>query len=156
MENPVNLFIKESIYMELNIGDLYQLFSVKFPEDYDFWWSLSMEEINHAALIESINDVFIDETLLPLTAIDKQTEELNSMNRSIKDQIQQFKSVPPSRFESFEIAINLENSIGEFHFEHFMNEKSGSQMIEIFQKLNGEDKNHAKRISNYSCSIPGA
>ena len=156
MENLVNLFIQESINMELNIGDLYQLFSVKYPADYDFWWRLSMEEINHGALIESINDAFIDETLLPLAAIERQTDELKRMNQLIQDQIQQYKSAPPSRLESFEIAINLENSIGEFHFELFMTEKSGSQMIEIFQKLNGDDKNHANRISNYSRSIPGA
>ena len=115
-----------------------------------------MEEINHAALIESVNDVFIDQALLPLGAIDKQTDELNRINILIKEQVQQFKSAPPSRLESFEIAIKLENSFGEFHFELFMTEKSGSQMTEIFQKLNGDDKNHAKRISNYSCSISGA
>ena len=156
MENSISQFIKESIEMELNIGDLYQLFSVKFPTDYEFWWRLSMEEINHAALIESISDGFIDEELLPFAAIDKRTDELNRMNLFIKDQIILFKSVPPSRLESFEIGIQLENSIGEFHFELFMTEKSGSPMTEIFQRLNGEDINHAKRISSYSCSISAA
>lgn len=115
-----------------------------------------MEEINHAALIESIDDGFIDETLLPISTMNKRTDELSRMNLFIKDQIQLFKSVPPSRLESFQIGIKLENSIGEFHFELFMTEKSGSPMTEIFQKLNGEDKNHANRISNYSRSIPGA
>ena len=135
--------------MELNISDLYQLFSVKFPGDYDFWWRLSMEEINHAALIESIDDVFTEETILPPDLVDKRIEELYEMNLSIKDRIEQYKSEPPIRSESFKIAINLENSIGEFHFELFMTEEPGSQMAEIFQKLNGDDINHARRIDIY-------
>jgi hypothetical protein len=149
MELSISRFIQESIDMELNISDLYQLFGVKFPGDYDFWWRLSMEEINHAALIESIDDVFTEETILPPDMIDKRIEELIKMNLFIKDRLEQYKAEAPQRQESFEIGIILENSIGEFHFELFMTEEPGTQMTEIFQKLNGEDINHAKRIENY-------
>jgi hypothetical protein len=65
--------LKESIDLELNIGDLYQLFSVKFPQDYDFWWKISIEEMNHAVLIESINDIFLPEGTSPIDSIEKQT-----------------------------------------------------------------------------------
>ena len=150
MGNSISRFIKESIDMELNIADLYLLFSVKFPVDYDFWWRLSMEEINHAALIESIDEGFLEESIFPSETINNQTDELYKMNLSIKNRIEQYRSAPPPiRLESFEIGINLENSIGEFHFELFMTEEPTSQMTEIFQKLNGDDVNHAKRIANY-------
>ena len=149
MDNSISRFIKESIDMELNIADLYQLFSVKFPDDHEFWWRLSMEEINHAALIESIDEGFLEETIFPYETINKRIDELHKMNLLIKDRIEQYKSAPPIRLESFEIGMNLENSIGEFHFELFMTGNPVSQMTEIFQKLNGDDINHAKRIAKY-------
>jgi len=31
MDQAIKLFLKESVELELNIGDIYQLFSVKFP-----------------------------------------------------------------------------------------------------------------------------
>jgi len=149
MNLSTKLFLKESIEIELNTGDLYQLFSVKFPIDYDFWWKIAMEEINHAALIESINDIFLTEEILPLDTIEKRTEDLQKMNQSIKERIEYFKLFPPTRPESFKFGIEIENSIGEVHFELFMRQKPNSQMSEIFQRLNGDDINHAQRIENY-------
>ena len=32
----ISNFLKESIELELNVGELYQIFSVKFPEDKEF------------------------------------------------------------------------------------------------------------------------
>lgn len=149
MDHAIIRYLKESIEMELNVGDIYQLFSVKFPQDYDFWWKISIEEMNHAALIESINDVFLTDSILPLDSIEKQAEDLQKMNLSVKERIEQYKLVPPTRLEAFKYGFELENSIGEFHFEHFMTTAPNSQMAKIFQKLNGDDINHAMRIDNY-------
>ncbi len=149
MDHAIRLFLKESIELELNIGDLYQLFSVKFPEDYDFWWKISIEEMNHAALIESINDVFINEGIEPMDSIEIQTKDLHRMNISVKSRIERYKLVPPTRLEAFKYGLKLENSAGESHFEIFMTSVSDSPVVKIFQKLNGEDKNHAVRIENY-------
>lgn len=149
MDQEIKFFLKESIEFELNIGDLYQLFSVKFPEDYDFWWKISMEEMNHAALIESINDVFMTESVQPSDSIEKQTEDLRQMNHTLKARIEQFKLISPSRIDAFKYGLELENSAGESHFEIFMTEEPTSQMEKIFQKLNGDDLNHAIRMEKY-------
>ena len=89
MNEIIKLFLEESIALELNIGDLYQLFSAKFEQDFNFWWKLSIEEMNHAALIESINDVFLSETILPSDSIEKQGRELGEMNLFIKEQMKE-------------------------------------------------------------------
>jgi hypothetical protein len=150
MNDIIRQFLKESIAIELNIGDLYQLFSVKFPQDYNFWWKISIEEMNHAALIESINDVFLyDSSLLSPDSIGKLTEDLRKMNLSIIEQIEIFKFGSSTRAEAFKLAYELENSIGEFHFELFMTGKSNSMVVKILQKLNGDDINHAQRIETY-------
>jgi hypothetical protein len=149
MDHAIRLFLKESIDLELNIGDLYQWFSIKFVEDYDFWWKISIEEMNHAALIESINDLFLSEGTSPMDSIEKQTQELQEMNLSVKEKLEQYKLNPPTRKEALKYGLELENSAGESHFEQFMTTVPNSPVLRIFQKLNGDDINHAIRIENY-------
>jgi hypothetical protein len=149
MDQAIKLFLKESVEMELNVGEVYQIFSVKFPGDYDFWWKISMEEMNHAALIESINDIFLTEGILMPEEIEKQAEVLRKLNLIVKERIERYKLVSPTRAEAFNYGFELENSVGEFHFQFFMTSESNSQMTKIFQKLNGDDVNHAKRIDDY-------
>jgi hypothetical protein len=145
----IKQFIDESIQLEINVSDLYQLFYMKFPDDSDFWWQLSLEEVNHAALIRSINDLFLPEKILPQRVIQTQTTEINRVNHSIRERISHFKTKTPSRYDAFFYAYELENSVGEFHYELFMNKNPESNVEKIFQKLNGEDKNHARRIQSY-------
>jgi len=149
MDEVIRQFLNESVSLELNIGDLYQLFSVKFPMDYNFWWKLSIEEMNHAAIIRSINDVFLSENILPVDSIGNQTEELKNMNTFIRDRVEQYKLGSITRIEAFKFAYDIENSIGESHFELFMTAKPNSTVVKIFQKLNGDDINHAKRMDSY-------
>ena len=149
MNEIIKEFIAESIALELNIGDLYQQFSAKFQQDADFWWKLSIEEMNHAALIESINDIFLTDNLLQASSIERQMDELKKINVSIKNQIDYFKHHSPSRIQAFELAFEIENSIGESHFELLMTVKPNSTVLKIMQKLNGDDVNHAKRMVQY-------
>ena len=149
MDEEIRIYLEESVALELNIGDLYQLFSAKFPEDYNFWRNISIEEMNHAAIIESINDIFFAENILPADSIEQQIKELKKMNVVIKERIEQFKFGSQVRLEAFNFALELENSIGESHFELFMTAKPNSTVMKIFQKLNGEDINHAKRLEKY-------
>ncbi len=145
----VKHFLDESIQLESNVSDLYQLFYVKFPDDSEFWWQLSLEEVNHAALIRSINDLFLPEKILPHGIIQKQINLLNQVNQSIRERIALYKTIPPSRFEAFSYAHELEVSAGEAHYQMFMTENPESNVEKIFQKLNGQDKDHALRITDY-------
>ncbi len=149
MNELIKQLLKQSVALELNIGDLYQQFSVKFAGDYDFWWKLSIEEMNHAALIESINDVFLTENLLTLDSIENQINEINEMNRLIRKHIESFKFETPERSKAFQVAFEIENSIGEYHFELFMTAQPNSTVMKIMQKLNGDDINHSKRMLKY-------
>ena len=54
----------------------------------------------------------------------------------------------PSFEDAYYEAIKLESSAGEFHFQVLMTEESDSKIVKIFQKLNGDDKDHNKRISD--------
>jgi ferritin len=150
MNEIIKRLLNESIALELNIGDLYQLFSVKFSQDYDFWWKLSIEEMNHAALIESINDVFLTENLLPSESIENQTKALQEMNLAIRKYIESCRLELMTRENAFRLAFEIENSIGESHFELLMTAQPNSTVMKIMQKLNGDDINHAKRMIKYA------
>lgn len=149
MKIEISQFLEETIQLELNVSELYQFYYARFPEDSQFWWSLSMEEINHASLIRTINDFIFPEGMFQIADIESETERIREVNRSIHYKIEEYQNQKPSRYEAFRYALSLENSSGELHFELFMNESVESRVEKIFQKLNGEDKNHASRIMDY-------
>ena len=149
MNEEIKQFIEESTRLELNMSDLYQFFYAKFPEDSQFWWDLSMEEINHASLIRSINDLFFPEGMIPAKDIERKTEQMREANHVIRKKIEDLNRANLTRSEAFLYAFELENSSGEIHFELFMNVLPESKVDKIFQKLNGEDKNHAMKINEY-------
>lgn len=60
-----------------------------------------------------------------------------------------FNKLFPEDAEAFNIALNIENSAGEIHFEKFMNKETELKIDHIFQQLNKDDKDHANRISSY-------
>lgn len=149
MRNEIRQFLDETIKLELNISELYRFFYVKFPEDSQFWWSLSMEEVNHASLIRTINDLIFPEGMFRMADIESETGKMRENNQSILCKLEEYHKGEPTRYEAFTYALSLENSSGELHFEMYMNKLHESRVERIFQKLNGEDKNHALRIMDY-------
>jgi hypothetical protein len=63
--------------------------------------------------------------------------------------IADFSANPPSRETAFNTAIKIENLEGEIHYQRAMEQIEASQILKIFQKVNGEDKDHEKRIRAY-------
>lgn len=141
--------IDEAINLELNMSDLYLLFNKVFSEDRPFWWGLSLEEKNHAALIKSGKDYFLPTDKFPVTLIENCLESMKNMNAEIITLVEKFKNNVPSRQEAFNTAIKIENTAGELHFQRFMEKDSESKVDQIFLKLNKEDKDHAKRLGAY-------
>jgi hypothetical protein len=71
------------------------------------------------------------------------------MNLSVKERMEQYKLNPSTRIGAFQYGLELEKSAGESHFEQFMTSVPDSPVLKIFQKLNGDDINHALRMENY-------
>lgn len=137
-------YLRESIKLELNASKLYLLFSEYNEEDNDFWWKLSIEESNHAALLKSgINYINVDK--FPIELLPKNIDNVIKVNNQFDDIINDYKT-NPSREKSFEIAIKLEESAGESHYENIMNTDTDNRIIKIFQQLNTDDNNHVNRI----------
>jgi len=141
--------VDESINLELNASRLYTLFHETFPEHAGLWWGLVVEEKNHAALLRSIKECFAPAEIFPAELLASSLQVIQKNNAELLRLIKQFEKVPPTVEESFRVALELEQSAGEAHYQQFMGRQVESRIDLIFQKLNKEDKNHAERLLAY-------
>ena len=63
--------------------------------------------------------------------------------------LEKYHNQPPSRQEAFNIALETERSAGEIHFQRLVTNQAESKVIDLFQKLNEDDHDHAERIQIY-------
>lgn len=136
MNNEVTSLIDESINLELNVSDIYSFFHQLFPGDAEFWWKLVLEEKNHAALIRSGREYFEPANKFPHNLLHHSLQYLKDTNSELRAQIKKFEKNPPSREEALNIALKIEDSAGELHFQKFMEEEANSTVDNIFKKLN--------------------
>lgn len=149
MNTQLSLLVEESIKLELNVANLYKYFSVIFPEDTDFWQKLSAEEEKHARLIKTGKDVLLSYDEFPSELLSPTLQDLNEANNNLNSLQKEFNAKPPSRKTALNIAISLEESAGEIHFQRAMDMSPTSGYMKIFQDLNKEDMDHARRIREY-------
>lgn len=149
MNNNLSQLIDEAIKLELNVAALYMSFHHTFPEDSSFWWDLTLEEKNHAALLKSGRQHFIQHGLFPSQIVNTKLEVLVQANNELERLLEEHKETPPSRESAFNLAIKLEESAGEVHFQRAMEKEPDSPAMELFARLNKDDKDHARRIREY-------
>jgi rubrerythrin len=128
---------------------LYKLFSSVFPDDADFWKELFWEEKHHATLIESMGNALSPRDEFPAEVVAPSLRRLSTANNKLTSLIEKYTTDPPPRKYAFTVAISTEKSVGEIHYQHAMEAPSNSKYVKIWQKLNEDDKDHAKRISTY-------
>ncbi len=141
--------IDASIELELTVADLYFLFYESFPEDSDFWWKMSLEEKSHAAILRSGKESFEPINIFPHELVYNSLSDLKNTIKSIREKIKEIKNNPISREEAFELAIEIEQTAGEHHYQEFMTKTQNEPIIKLFQKLNGADKDHIQKLLNY-------
>jgi hypothetical protein len=139
----------EAMQLEYNVSKLYMIFRDTFEEDAEFWWQLVIEENNHAALIKSGMDYFNTDDLFPREILPPVIDGLIEASQEIEAMLGEYENNPPSREEAFNIALAIEQSAGEIHFQNAMSKSTDSEMLKLFQKLNQDDKDHCQRIRTY-------
>ncbi len=139
----------EAIQLETQVGRLYLLFGEQFPEDAAFWEQLAIEENNHAELIRTGVDFFMKGDVVPEAVLSAPLASLQAANRRLSGLLEKYTQQPPSRAEAFYAALATENSAGEIHFQRMVTGPAESRVVELFQQLNTDDKDHADRIVTY-------
>ena len=149
MSHDADSLIEESINLELNIGDLYLLFYNLFPDDQEIWGRLTLEEKDHASILQVSKEYFKLADIFPSDLFHSSLQNLNHMNIELLALMEQYKKTPPSREDAFNTALRLENSAGELEFQRFMDEETNSTTYNTFKKLNKFNKKHTSLIRSY-------
>ena len=149
MNTQLNQIIEESLKLELNVADLYELFSNAFPEDSSFWNKLSLEEKNHADLIKTGKELLATCDEFPPKILAASLDEIIKANNKLSSLLKEYKNKAPLKEDAFAAAIFLEEAAGEIHFQNAISKDTNSSYIKIFQELNKDDKDHAQRIREY-------
>ena len=149
MNNKLLQLIDESIKLELNVADIYMIFYNTFPEDSEFWWNLILEEKNHADLIRSGKSTFLLPRQFPSELLVSSVQMLYKTNNGLVSLLKKYNKKPPSRESAFNIALDIEKSAGEIHFQLAMEKSPTSSIMKIIQELNKDYKDHINRIRTY-------
>lgn len=150
MTEKLEKIIDESIKLEKNVAALYTIFSVSFTEDSEFWKALALEEIKHASLIMEGRKSFLIRGEFPRDLLASKIEMLIITNNKLVSLIKEYSKNSPSRATAFHVALEVESSAGEVHFQQAMENPPKSELMAIFQHLNRDDKDHAHRIRAYA------
>jgi hypothetical protein len=150
MSDDLRQLIEEATRLELNIAGIYLNFHHRFPDDANFWWKLIIEEENHAALLVSGKRYFLDAGMFPAELVGASLAAFRHLNGELERLIRHDRESPMSRDAAFSLAVRLEESVGEIHFQHAMHEtQRPTEAIRLFQSLNRADLDHADRIRGY-------
>ena len=141
--------LEESIKLELNVAELYEILSSAFLEDADFWKKLSLEEENHAVLIKLVREELLSSDEFPSEILSSSLENLIEANNRLISLLKEYKDNPPSREKAFNVALSIEESAGEIHYQYATKMTSDLEYIKTFQRLNKDDKDHSERIRKY-------
>ncbi len=120
-----------------------------FPDDAAFWWQLHLEERNHASLLRSIKNTFLPINVYPDGLVLPSLQQLKKTNECLQSLLEKFRDEPPARDEAFSIAMEVETSAGEIHFQRFAEQRHENKIDKIFCRLVSEDKDHLERIQRY-------
>ncbi len=149
MSTTLAAIIDESIQLELNVAALYTVFHDKLPKHQAFWWKLVLEEQNHAALIKSGKLYFEPLSQFPENLLAPKLEQLKETNNQIAAWTESYRLTHPSAEIAFNLALYLEQSAGEIHFQEFMEREPCNNLERTFRQLNNFDQDHAKRLRQY-------
>ncbi len=126
-QDDLNRLLEAAVRLELNIGRLYVRYHQLLPEDASFWWRLSLEEKNHAALLRSADQLTGIAHEVPPGLLPERLEDVLDLNARVEACIVGTVAKPPTRAEAFRCALELEQSVGEVHFQSFMAEAAERQ-----------------------------
>ena len=149
MQYALEQFIDEAIQLELNAAEIYYIFAAAIPEDANFWATLAWEEKNHASVMKTGKEILLPMDKFPLEILPNVIQTIVDTNRWLNSLKEEFAENKPDRETAFAIAIKIEGSAGEQHFQRVMENPSDSTIVKILQGLCEDDLHHLSRVHEY-------
>lgn len=140
-------YIEEAINLEHKMSRLYTKFAA--IKDYDFWFKIALEELRHGSILQNMlyaikiseSDVSSD-----FDISEENLQELRLMNHKIEVLIEG----EIEEDDIIKIALELESSASEAHYQKLSKKDSDNLIVKTFMKLGKDDVDHYNRILKYS------
>ncbi|MCB9989707.1 MAG: hypothetical protein H6868_10320 [Rhodospirillales bacterium] len=149
MKNTLSDLLRESVFAELYMAELYKIFSHNLTVHKDFWWSLLLEEKNHASVLRALDEYLEPDENMRGELIPRQMQEIEQRNEYIRSLIKDYTDHPPTEEVAFNMALYLEKLCVEATYDKYMTSTPRSKMAEILKDLNQSEIEHEKRIRTY-------
>lgn len=147
MSDSLETLLDEAIRHEHNVSLLYFEFFQAFPEDADFWWTLSVEENGHAGLLEAGRKLFgaeYGEEILPA-----RVEYLTEANRTLEKLLDEMRDQPLSREAACRMALEIERTTDGMIFQNALRSAGDGDASAISERIHRDDLRHAAMIRAY-------
>lgn len=138
-------YLNEAIEFELNVCNLYMMYSTLNSEDHSFWYKLALEEGGHASILKNIlSSINMVNHIFNINALD--LAELSKTNDIIRKKCEVSYV---NREDTFRTAMLIENSIGEIQYQKLIDSDIDDDIIKVFVKINNDEDRHLERIRDY-------
>ena len=93
-----------------------------------------------------MREVLLTDKRLKVEILCHSLPALVRINNRFASLLQEYREKSPSRMTAFNMAISLEESAGEWHYQKAMEMPTGSEYLQLFKTLNKDSRDHADRI----------
>jgi hypothetical protein len=140
---PIQLLVE----LERGVAELYDRFAEQYPEDRSFWLELRNEEYDHGDVLKNFLKLQQGFENKAAIASDISQEVAEMMVSKVRTLITDMQQQYLSRKEALWIALQLEQSAGEFHYRAISGVLNGAAgRVPALWK---DDFDHAARIRSY-------
>ena len=153
MDRKIRKAIKECVSQELLIAKFYRYFARLFEEDRAFWQKIMKEEIRHGTLLLTKFEALYRAGVVTEETIPSSLRALLIQGSSLTDLFLDLQEAPPTRQQSFTIALALENCMSEQHFRSLRNAALASTIKDMLDSLGQDEEDHIQRIQQYAANL---
>ena len=145
MNDTVNQLIEKLMANESAISRLYRQFAETFPQDRDFWNTISQEELMHASWIEKLRDrakegeIGSGPTTIRTVAVENSIKYIDSLSEKCR-------KGTITRLNAYALAFDIEKSLLEKNFLSVFSIGPGKYK-DLSDKLINETRLHMEKIS---------
>jgi rubrerythrin len=135
--------------IELTIGELYEFFALKIPEDKEFWKKMAWEEKGHANLIDKFAKEYEQQSAKMDSDKSFLIRAIKSLN-DITEYIKKNQTEKITRKAAFEKAMQYEQLTLDIFFHQFFAKLPTDTNSQILKMLQDQDKKHLESLKQYN------
>lgn len=137
---------EEAIKLEKNVSELYRLYSYTYSQDSEFWWTLHLEEDDHAGILTALSKSHLPFGRFPGELLALDMDGLRGTNRKVEIALKTWSETPPPEARAYRFAAEIEESVGELTLQEAVSTQPTSATMRLVQEVIGASRDHAARV----------